>query len=151
LSGRGLCDELITRPEESYRLCRVVVCDLETSRIGAPYIYNISSLRVKTHFVQTFIVNSGTKKQLTLTPHLFSAGPCDRASGLENAIETICRNFNVCVCVCVCVCNITMANICYRTSLQMQDFTWNVKCCIISFLQLHHINLDVEHWQWIVE
>ena len=31
LSGRGLCDELITRPEESYRLWRVVVCDLETS------------------------------------------------------------------------------------------------------------------------
>ena len=29
LSGRGLCDELITRPEESYRLCCVVVCDLE--------------------------------------------------------------------------------------------------------------------------
>jgi len=48
LSGRGLCDELITRPEESYRLCCVVVCDLETSRIGAPcmYIYDISILRV---------------------------------------------------------------------------------------------------------
>ena len=54
LSGRGLCDELITRPEESYRLCCVVVCDLETSRMGAPYmciyiyiyIYDISSLRV---------------------------------------------------------------------------------------------------------
>ena len=46
LSGRDLWDELITRPEESYRLCCVVVCDLETSRIGAPYIYNISSLRV---------------------------------------------------------------------------------------------------------
>ena len=46
LSGRGLCDELITRPEESYRLCCVVVCDLETSRIVAPYIYDISSLRV---------------------------------------------------------------------------------------------------------
>ena len=30
LSGRGLCDEAITRPEESYRLWRVVVCDLET-------------------------------------------------------------------------------------------------------------------------
>ena len=41
-----LCDELITRPEESYRLWCVVVCDLETSRIGAPYIYDISSLRV---------------------------------------------------------------------------------------------------------
>jgi hypothetical protein len=45
-SGRDLCDELITRPEESYRLCCVVVCDLETSRIGAPYIYDISNLRV---------------------------------------------------------------------------------------------------------
>jgi hypothetical protein len=31
LSGRGLCDELITRPEESYWLWRVVVCDQETS------------------------------------------------------------------------------------------------------------------------
>jgi len=29
LSGRGLCDELITRPEESYRVCCVIVCDLE--------------------------------------------------------------------------------------------------------------------------
>ena len=32
-SGRGLCDELITRPEESYRLWCVVVRDLETSRM----------------------------------------------------------------------------------------------------------------------
>jgi len=31
LQGRGLCDELITRPEESYRLWCVVVCALETS------------------------------------------------------------------------------------------------------------------------
>jgi hypothetical protein len=29
LSGRGLCDELITRPEESYRLWCAVACDLE--------------------------------------------------------------------------------------------------------------------------
>jgi hypothetical protein len=29
LSGRGLCYELITRPQESYRLWCVVVCDLE--------------------------------------------------------------------------------------------------------------------------
>jgi hypothetical protein len=48
LSGRGLCDELIARPEESYRLCCVVVCDLETSKIGAQYIYDISDLRVNT-------------------------------------------------------------------------------------------------------
>ena len=31
LSGRGLCVGLITRPEKSYRLLCVVVCDLETS------------------------------------------------------------------------------------------------------------------------
>ena len=47
LSGRGLCDELITCPEESYRLWCVVVCHLETSRICAPYIYGVSTLRVK--------------------------------------------------------------------------------------------------------
>jgi len=46
LSGRGLCDELITHPEESYRLCCVVVCDLVISKIGAPHIYDISRLRV---------------------------------------------------------------------------------------------------------
>jgi hypothetical protein len=34
LSGRGLFEELITRPEESYRLWCVVVRDLETSWIS---------------------------------------------------------------------------------------------------------------------
>jgi len=33
LSGTGFCDELMTRPEESYRLWCVVVCDLETTKI----------------------------------------------------------------------------------------------------------------------
>jgi len=37
LSVRGLCDELITRPEKSYRLRCVVVCDLETSWIRRPW------------------------------------------------------------------------------------------------------------------
>jgi hypothetical protein len=36
LSGRGLCDELVTRQEESYRLWCVFVCDLETSRMRRP-------------------------------------------------------------------------------------------------------------------
>ena len=31
LSGRGLCDKLIIRPEEFYRLWCVLECDLETS------------------------------------------------------------------------------------------------------------------------
>jgi hypothetical protein len=33
LSDRGLCDGLITRPEESYRLWYVLVCDLGTSKM----------------------------------------------------------------------------------------------------------------------
>jgi hypothetical protein len=36
LSDRGLCDDLITRPDESYRLWRVVVCDQETSWTRRP-------------------------------------------------------------------------------------------------------------------
>jgi len=41
LSGRGLCDELITRPEESYRPW-YVVCDLEK------YV-NLMNEEAKTH------------------------------------------------------------------------------------------------------
>ena len=66
LSSRGLCDEPITRPEESYRLCCVVVCDLEISRMGAPYIYDISHLRVKV-LVHLYIeIQEGRIRQLIL-------------------------------------------------------------------------------------
>jgi len=37
LLGRGLCDELITRSEESYQLCCVVICNLETSWMRRPW------------------------------------------------------------------------------------------------------------------
>jgi len=67
LSGRGPCDELITRPEESYRLCCVVVCDLETSRMGAPYIYDISHLRVKCHL--WILATSWKQRTVTNTDH----------------------------------------------------------------------------------
>jgi hypothetical protein len=36
-SGRALCDELITRPQESYRLWCVVQCVLETSWMMRPW------------------------------------------------------------------------------------------------------------------
>ena len=36
-SGRGLCDDLISRPEESYRPWLVVVCGLETSWMRRPW------------------------------------------------------------------------------------------------------------------
>jgi hypothetical protein len=63
LSGRGLCDELITRPEESYRLWCAVLCDLETSRIGAPYIYDISHLRVKHVIEGTDVISARTEAE----------------------------------------------------------------------------------------
>ena len=37
LSGRGLCDELITRPEESYRLCGASLCVIKKSRMRGGY------------------------------------------------------------------------------------------------------------------
>jgi hypothetical protein len=37
MPGRGLCDGLITRPEESYPLWCVVVCDLETTWMRWPW------------------------------------------------------------------------------------------------------------------
>jgi hypothetical protein len=63
LSGRGLCDKLITRPEESYRLWCVVVCDLENlvnedamTRVGSQLhikkkiqMWNIIGNKVKSH------------------------------------------------------------------------------------------------------
>jgi hypothetical protein len=52
LSGRGLCDELITRPEESYRLCCVVVWDLETSRMRRSWPALGSSARGKNFDIQ---------------------------------------------------------------------------------------------------
>jgi len=80
LSGRGLCDELITRPEESYPLWCVVVCVLETSRMGAPYIYDISHLRVKhtvcliLSFLRYFFEAIWQRKMFwTTTSHVSSA------------------------------------------------------------------------------
>jgi len=80
LSGRGLCDELITRPEESYRLWCVIVWDLETSRMGAPhthiYIYDISSLRVNYTYTQ---LDSSVGIVTTLQacqPRNHSSNPC---------------------------------------------------------------------------
>jgi hypothetical protein len=57
LSGRSLCDGLITRPEESYRLWCVVVCHLETSKMRrlkpATRLWKIQPQRVVTPGKQT--------------------------------------------------------------------------------------------------
>ena len=54
LSGRGLCDGLITRPEESYRLWCVVVCDLETSWMRKPWPTG-GLLRQKNYMIMIYL------------------------------------------------------------------------------------------------
>jgi len=46
------------------------VCDLETSRIGAPYIYDISSLRVKTQSNDGQSVNKTTASSNTIVGYV---------------------------------------------------------------------------------
>ena len=60
LSGRGLCDGLITRPEESYRLWRVVVCHQDTSNMRrfkpATGLWKIVGCNARKTNKQTFMV-----------------------------------------------------------------------------------------------
>jgi len=59
LSSRGLCDELIPRPKESYRLWCVVVCDLEnqTSWMRRPRpIRGVIALREKKMLQRVIII-----------------------------------------------------------------------------------------------
>jgi len=52
LSNRSLCDELMARSEESYRLWYVLVCDLETSfmRMRRPFeILSFSLMQISRH------------------------------------------------------------------------------------------------------
>jgi len=62
LSGRGLCDGLITRPEESYRLWRVVLCDQETSKTRR---LNPATrlLKIQPHWVVTPGTETNNNKQ----------------------------------------------------------------------------------------
>jgi len=62
------------------------VCDLETSRMGAPYIYDISSLRVND---LTFILltwgkwwasNNASKQQMGFNSAFKGLKPCNRNS-----------------------------------------------------------------------
>ena len=73
LSGRGLCDGLIARPEESYRLWCVVVCDLETSRMRRPWpALGRSATKKNTHFVVSKQSHWGTFGHFTTSVNLFT-------------------------------------------------------------------------------
>jgi len=58
LSGRGLCDELITRPEESYRLWCVVVCDLENLKNEEAITRVGLQLHRKKTYIHTYIIHT---------------------------------------------------------------------------------------------
>jgi hypothetical protein len=94
LSGRGLCDELIARAEECYRLWCVVVCDLETSRICTAYIYiyDISTLRVneRQNLTELIVICTiaGECRKLTLEP----CGPSVVYWNQSQEVETLVSN-----------------------------------------------------------
>jgi hypothetical protein len=70
LSRRGLCDGFITRPEESYRLWRVVVCDQETSNEETKARYGAveNTTTIQPQWVVT------PRKQTKTTPILMNVG-----------------------------------------------------------------------------
>jgi len=73
LSGRGICDELITRPEKYNRLRCVVVCDLETSTI-ARIVQQRHRKKKKSNTVNTFTGTAYEKAVIVMIapkPHLF--------------------------------------------------------------------------------
>ena len=55
LTGSGFCDELITRPEESYRLWCVVACDLETSWMRRPWLTGGCRAKKQTNKTELYI------------------------------------------------------------------------------------------------
>jgi hypothetical protein len=57
LSGRGHCDELITRPEESYRLLCAVVCELQGVQLKSGQYFNMSNLFTKIYNMLYYTTN----------------------------------------------------------------------------------------------
>ena len=54
-SGRGLCYELITRPEEYYRLRCVVVCSLESSSTRSHGLHRAAAPEEKRIYIYIYI------------------------------------------------------------------------------------------------
>jgi len=82
LSRRDLCDELITHPEESYRLWFVVVCDLETLRMRRPWpaLGRSATGKKKASFtsfswiVSTFVVSFREIQLIFQSGYLYNSG-----------------------------------------------------------------------------
>ena len=68
LPHRGLCDGLITCPEESYRLWCVVVCDLEISRMRRSWrklVRSATKKKKKTWFSRIRCGNAGFSEHIS--------------------------------------------------------------------------------------
>ena len=94
LLGRGLCDELITRPGESYRLWCVVVCDLETSRMRRPRpaLGRSATAKKKPSFILTklnaafvFIFSLYLVTFIAKTPQMYGSS-CEEPWELANSV-----------------------------------------------------------------
>jgi len=81
LSDRGLWDGQITRPEKSYRLFFVVVCDLETSWMRKPWpIGGCCTKNITINVIHTCALrknshnktNISTNANIILLPHIIS-------------------------------------------------------------------------------
>ena len=84
LSGRGLCDELMTCPEESYRLWCVVVCDLEISRMRRSWpAMGRSATRKKNYAFKKFSITTSTisdsNRNKNIIQHYNQGKPTDYA------------------------------------------------------------------------
>jgi len=91
LSGRSLCDELITRPEESYRLWRVVVCDLETSwmRRSWPTEGSCAKKKVRDNRLCLNIIWCNSDASSINRSDLLMVYPCDCTCWLSTFEQTL--------------------------------------------------------------
>jgi len=67
VSGRGLCDKLITRPAESYRLWCVIVCALENLKNEEAMTRVGSQHHNKKKNIYWYIVRMRTSRLLVLS------------------------------------------------------------------------------------
>jgi hypothetical protein len=84
LSGRGLYDELITRPEESYRIWCVVVCDLETSRTKMSWTALGRSAIEKKKSLKLLKILVNDQLDPLFPMYLFHASTCSLPTGTQD-------------------------------------------------------------------
>ena len=131
-SGRGLCDGPITRPEESYQLWCVTVCDTETSTVRRPWptlgCHAIKKLTRVCHMIHSHSVNN----TFCLPENMNHQNPVARTSDLVcciNVLNTICalhiyRMFRERLCSCWCHCLVSFWSFLYMIYIFGQYFNY---------------------------